>query len=119
MNEIEVKESGDGSAVERIACLYRGAIGFTQAARETEDPAERLHWVARSVAILDALQSHLDLEAGGEIAANLSDLYDFARGRLLEPEPGGFERGAAEATDVLEQLASAWEELALQTAARS
>lgn len=119
MIEVGVNESGDDSAVGRIVRLYRGAIGFAQAARESEDPEERLHWVARSVAILDALQSHLDREAGGEIAGNLSDLYDFARSRLLAPEPGGFERAVAEATGVLEQLASAWEELALQTAAAS
>lgn len=119
MIEIEVNENENDSAVGRIARLYRGAIGFAEAARESKDPAERLHWVARAVAILDALQSHLDREAGGEIAANLSDLYDFARGRLLEPEPGGFERCVAEASGVLEQLASAWEELALQTAAAS
>ena len=119
MIEVEVNENADDSAVGRIVHLYRGAIGFAQAARESEDPAERLHWVARAVAILDALQSHLDREAGGEIAANLSDLYDFARGRLLDPEPAGFERRVAEATAVLEQLASAWEELALQSAAAS
>jgi len=119
MIEIEVKESEADSAVERIVRLYRGAIGFVQAARETADPAERSHWVARSVAILDALQSHLDREAGGAIAANLSDLYDFARCRLLEPQPDGFERGAAEAAGVLEQLASAWEELARQAATAS
>jgi len=117
VDEVEVREFGDDSAVGRIVRLYRGAIGFAQAARETDDPAERLHWVARAVAILDALQSHLDREVGGEIATNLSDLYDFARGRLLEPEPAGFERCAAEATGVLEQLASAWEELALQPSA--
>jgi flagellar protein FliS len=119
MIEVQVNESGEDSAVGRVVRLYHGAIGFAQAARESEDPEERLHWVARSVAILDALQSHLDREAGGEIAANLSDLYDFARSRLLEPEPGGFERRVAEATGVLEQLASAWEELALQPATAS
>ncbi len=119
MIEVEVNEHEDDSAVGRVVRLYRGAIGFALAARESEDPAERLHWVARSVAIVDALQSHLDREAGGEIAANLSDLYDFARGRLLDPEPAGFEQRVTEATGVLEQLVSAWEELAFQSAAAS
>lgn len=116
MTGTETSEIESMSAVELIARLYRGAIDFVVEARATEDPDRRREGVARAVSILDALQSHLDLEAGGEIAANLSDLYDFARDRLSSAPAEDFDRAAGEAIEVLRRLGSGWEELSLLSA---
>jgi flagellar protein FliS len=61
-------------ALERIAGA-RGAI-------EHNSPEARNRLLHRTVAIIDELRSSLNLAAGGEIAANMADLYDYS-GRLL------------------------------------
>ncbi|MBI5143210.1 MAG: flagellar export chaperone FliS [Nitrospirae bacterium] len=61
-----------------LLMLYSGAIKFTTQAREymiagrKADKAERLSRVCR---IIEALQTSLDVETGGEVAENLSRLY--------------------------------------------
>lgn len=61
-----------------LLMLYSGAIKFTTQAREymiagrRADKAERLSRVGK---IIEALQTSLDVEAGGEVAENLSRLY--------------------------------------------
>lgn len=112
---IDEEEMESLSPVARIARLYQGAIGFVDEARGAPDESQRRYWIGRALSIVDALQSHLDLEAGGEIAGNLSDLYDFARGRLQAAVGDEFDRSAAEAVGVLELLGSGWEELAQQS----
>ena len=62
-------------ALERIAAA-RGAIehGSTEA---------RSRMIHRVVAIIDELRASLNIEAGGEIAANLADLYDYTSRQLM------------------------------------
>lgn len=119
MAGIEANEIEGLSSVELIARMYRGAIDFVTEARTTEDETERRQSLARAVSIVDVLQDHLDLDAGGEIATNLSDLYDFVRSRLLNAEGEAFESASAEAVGVLDRLVSGWDDLALQTSPAS
>jgi len=72
-------------ALERIAAA-RCAMG----SGEQGDKARMIH---RAVAILDELRASLNFEVGGEIAANLADVYDYASRQLMKanldsrPEP--------------------------------
>lgn len=63
---------------------------------------------AKSLAILHALQSCLDFDAGGEIAENLFRLYEFARQQLL----ASFRTGNAERVDTaiqsIAEIRDAW-----------
>jgi flagellar protein FliS len=73
--------------------------------------AERCRALSRCVAIVAELRSSLDMERGGEIAANLHRLYDFAIERLLEANLRSSPGPLDEALRVLEILAEAWAEM--------
>jgi flagellar protein FliS len=97
--------------LELVVMLYDGAIRFTSEARAAivaRDVARRGNAVSRAMAILSELQSTLDLEKGGEIAANLDKLYTFVRDRLVDASIKQDVRPVDEALKVLTTLREGW-----------
>ena len=77
-------------------CIQRGAV------------TEKAQLVNRAVNIISELRGSLDMNAGGEIARNLSDLYEYMCVRLLkgsmEDQAGHFD----EVSGLLRQIREAW-----------
>ena len=73
--------------LELVTMLYDGALRFLGTARDAIDrhdiPARR-EALNRALAIIAELQSTLNMDTGGEIAAELDRLYEYANLRLLE-----------------------------------
>ena len=60
--------------------------------------------IGKAIGIVDSLRVSLDSEQGGEIAHNLSALYDYLTRRLLEAN-------ATKAADMLEEVAGLLREI--------
>lgn len=98
-----------------VVRLYEGAIRQARAAAEHLAAGripERGVAISKALAIVGELRGCLDFEQGGEIAANLSRLYDFVCDQLLAANLRGTTQPIAEAIRVLESLCSAWVEIA-------
>ena len=99
-----------------VGRLLDRAVAMVRAASEHRErtPAESTRAVERAVDIVSELRGSLDLEAGGEIAANLDGLYAFVIAQLMRS--GGKADGAelGDALVVLEHLAGTWAELIAQ-----
>jgi flagellar protein FliS len=108
-------ETQSRTPLELVAMLYDGAVRFTLEARdatERRDIPARRNAVSRATAILSELQSTLDVERGGEIAASLDRLYAFVIDRLLS---ASFRQDAAvldDALTVLHTLREGWRTIA-------
>ncbi len=113
--------TGTASPGHLVLMLYDGAIRFLQRAIEgfgLEDPCEFNETinnnVQRAQAILNELNSALDLRQGGELATHLQGIYFYLDRRLqesnLRKEPAGIE----EAISRLEVLRDAWREMLTQ-----
>lgn len=98
-----------------LVMLYDGALKYLslglQAMQERE--LEGMHRnILKAEAILLELMSVLDMEVGGELAANLYNLYDYMYRQLVQanlqrdPEP------LREVMGLLEPMRSAWNEAA-------
>jgi flagellar protein FliS len=87
-------------ALERIA-----AAGGAMGAGATEAKAR---FIQKAVAIIEELRASLNMEAGGTIAANLADLYDYSIRQLtranLENRPELLDEVAA----LLREIRGAW-----------
>jgi flagellar protein FliS len=87
-------------ALERIAtargCMQRG------------ETAEKARLLNRSVQIVAELRGSLDLSAGGQIAANLSELYDYMTRRLLSALANNQVELLDEVSKLLNDIRSAW-----------
>lgn len=87
-------------ALERIAtargCMQRGEMG------------EKARLLNRTMSIIGELRSSLDLASGGQIAANLSELYDYMCRRLLSASSENRLEMLDEVTRLLQEIRGAW-----------
>lgn len=87
-------------AIERIraaqGCISRGAMG------------EKAQLIHRAVAIIGELHASLDLSAGGQIAANLSELYDYMTRTLLKATIENNVEMLEEVSKLLHEIRGAW-----------
>lgn len=98
-----------------VVMLYERAL---RALRDAEraiaegDVQARFDHNKRATDIIAHLCSTLDMERGGEIAANLADLYRFMLDRLRRVDLGNDPQPAREVAGLLEPLLASWRELA-------
>ena len=97
-------------ALERIAtargCMQRGDI------------TEKARLLNRTVSIVAELRGSLDLSAGGQIAANLSELYDYMNRRLMAALANNQLEPLDEVSKLLADIRSAWVAIPQQARAR-
>jgi flagellar protein FliS len=103
------------SPLDLVNILYEHAILDIQQARQSlarGDVAARSRSISKAIAIIGELQSSLDYEAGGEIAANLGQLYQYMRARLTAGNLRQSNSPLAEVAGLLESLGDAWRAIA-------
>lgn len=112
LNAYRQTEVQASSPLELVVMLYDGALRFTAEARlaiERGDIAARRVAIDRALAIIIHLQSTLDLEQGGAIAAELHRLYDYVSRRLLDASMQNSVTPIDDARKVLQSLREGWQ----------
>jgi flagellar protein FliS len=64
--------------------------------------------IQRTIAIVDELRSSLNLEAGGEIAANLNALYDYFSRQLMRANLENRVEPIDEVSNLMREVRAAW-----------
>ena len=114
----QYKTVGVASAVEEasphrlVQMLLEGAIARVTAAQghmARGDIAHKGESISMAIGIIDGLKGSLDMEGGGEIAANLAALYDYMAGRLLEGNRDNRDEALEEVLRLLKQIKEAWD----------
>ncbi len=108
------------SPLELVVMLYDGALRFLteiRTAMEKQDMAKKRESMSRALAILSELQSTLNMDQGGEIAAQLDALYTYVNGRMLDASMKNDLAAVDECLKLLGTLRSAWVEIAAREAA--
>lgn len=96
-----------------LLMLYEGCIRFIKqaiVAIEKKDIADRGMNIGRAYDIINELNNTLNHEVGGEIAANLEQLYMFVSEQLTKANATGDKKPLEESLKVLETLYSGWVE---------
>ena len=94
-----------------IVMLYEGAIKFLKLAiKEIEagNPEEKNKYISKAIDILFELNAVLDIEAGGEVAMNLRNLYLFMGRHLTEANIKQDTQKIEEVIKLLEELNQGW-----------
>lgn len=97
-----------------VAMLYDKAISSLKeatAAIANNEIERRWRCNVRATEIINHLLITLDMENGGEIAANLEKLYIYMLNRLPDIDLGNDPRPAKEVISLLEPFAKAWHTL--------
>jgi len=98
-----------------IVLLYDGAIKFMKLAikeLEAGNYEEKGRYINKAQKIINELNAVLDMNAGGEIAANLRRLYCFMGNRLDEANIKRDPRMILEVIELMEELNQGWKAIA-------
>lgn len=109
------RELSAASPAKKVAMLIDRAIqALNEAIRAIDRGDIQGRWTANNQAgtIIETLWMTLDLEKGGEIAANLERLYSFMLQHLTQVDLRNDPKPAAEVIKLLEPLRRSWHELA-------
>ncbi len=97
-----------------VVLLYEGAINFLNQAKKAmieKNYAQKGKFIGKAEDIIIELCSSLDMEKGGEIAVNLSRLYDFMLYQLTMANLKNKSEYIDTVIDNLETLLKAWKEI--------
>ena len=99
-------------SVQLVQMLFDGllaALADAEGHMQRNAIAEKGESINRASKILIGLQSTLDFERGGELARNLSDLYDYAMRRILKANLRNDIAAIQEVRGLLGEITGAWE----------
>lgn len=98
-----------------VLLMYDGALEALARGKrhmESGEIAAKCNALAMATNIIaEGLKTSLDVKAGGEIAQNLSDLYDYMTNRLLLANRNNRPEILVEVTELLRQLSDAWRQI--------
>jgi flagellar secretion chaperone FliS len=98
-----------------IVMLYEGLIKNLHNAIdaiEAGDRETRTLRITKTLDIIQFLSASLDFEKGGEIARNLSNLYDFSRDSITTANITGDVKKLRESIDLFNVLLEGWKQIA-------
>jgi len=101
--------------LELVVMLYDGALRFMRMAADAmrqQDLHAKRHAMSRTMAIIQELQSSLNMEAGGEVSQQLDRLYSYVTTRLLEANMHSSVEPIDECIRLLTTLRDAWAQIA-------
>jgi flagellar protein FliS len=103
------------SPLELVVMLYDGALAALGQARDAlaqRDLVTKAQAMSKALAIVAQLQSSLDLEQGGEVAAHLDRMYTYATERLVHANLHRDPAPIDEVIRLLSPLRGAWADIA-------
>lgn len=95
--------------------LYDGSLNFIRLARrgmEEKNPRIKGENISKIIAIMTELDCALDMDAGGEIAENLSTLYQHIIFRLVQTNVKNDIKGLDEVEHILTEIKDGFEQAA-------
>ena len=102
-----------------ILLLFEGAslaISSALGHMARNEVAQKGRSISHAIAIINkGLQASLDMKAGGEIAQNLFDLYDYMTRRLLHANLNNDPEALKEVLKLIGELKGAWEAIGNKT----
>lgn len=98
-----------------VSLLYEGlmsSIATARGALARGDVLTKCNSISKAVRILEeGLMTALDRQAGGEVAANLEAVYDYALRRLIQANARNDDAMLQEVMGLIEPIALGWKEM--------
>ncbi|MBM3381477.1 MAG: flagellar export chaperone FliS [Betaproteobacteria bacterium] len=97
-----------------LLMLYEGAIKFTKLAilrMREKNLSEKGKYISKTLAIVSELMNTLDHEKGGQIAADLENLYMFMMDKLIEANMNNRVEELEVVERLLTTLYTAWQDV--------
>ena len=105
-------EQADGHELIRLL-LETLSLRISEAKKyiEEDNINEKIVRLTKALNILDGLRMALNKEEGGDIAANLDDLYDYMQRRIVEANAHNDKEILMEVKNLVEEIKDAWTQI--------
>jgi len=110
--ELQVQQASPHRLIQMLLEGGLSRLAEARGALARGDMAQKGEALGKAIAIISGLREGLDLKAGGKLAANLANLYDYMTHRLLKAsreEAKTLEAALLEASGLLARIKSAWD----------
>ena len=97
-----------------IQMMFDGALQRLAESRyaiENNDIANKGIYIGKAIGIITGLNNSLNMDAGGDIASNLSDLYDFMLRRISEANLNNDASALDDVSDILRTIKEGWDQI--------
>jgi flagellar protein FliS len=97
-----------------IQMLMEGAldrISIAKGAMQQKNVALKGERISSAISIVEGLRGSLNMEAGGDISANLESMYDYMTRRLMEANLKDDVEILDEVADLMRKIKSGWDEI--------
>lgn len=112
-SQVAVESGVSGATPYRLVqMLFQGALDKIASATgylERKDFGKKSEHISWAISIIGGLRNSLDLEVGGEIAANLDALYEYMAFRLMEANRLNDPAILKEVATLLGEIKEAWD----------
>jgi flagellar protein FliS len=113
--ETAVSEASPHQLVSLLLDGFLQAVGAARTAMLRGDVATKGRQIGRAVRMIDeALKPALNLEKGGELAANLNGLYGYCVLRLTDANLKNDDAALADVLRVMEPIAQGWKQMGIE-----
>jgi len=95
-----------------IVLLYEGAIKFLREAVHAQEEGNipaKANFINRALDIIGELSQSLNMQDGGDIAANLKRIYQFWTDHLLKAKIARDTKGIEDVIEMMASLVEAWQ----------
>lgn len=100
--------------LELVIMLYDGANDYLNKTiffMNQGKASQKVFYISKTIAIIGELLSSLNMEAGGDIARNLEDLYTYMMNELIIANVNNDADKVARVNSLLKELKSAWKQI--------
>lgn len=104
----------DADPHQLVLMLLEGALGkiaFVKGLMAHGEAGKKGEVIGQAISIITGLRSSLDMSTGGELAANLDDLYDYMERRLVQANLKNDAAILDEVSSLLREIKNAWESI--------
>ncbi|HHJ35456.1 MAG TPA: flagellar export chaperone FliS [Gammaproteobacteria bacterium] len=108
----------DANPHQLVQMLIDGALGKLSVLKgliERKETAKKGQVVGQAISIIGGLRSSLDMEKGGDLAANLDDVYEYIERRLVQANLKNDVAIVDEVVALLREIKTAWESIPVET----
>ncbi|MGI1944574.1 flagellar export chaperone FliS [Shewanella morhuae] len=95
-----------------IQLMFAGALqrlAQSRLAIEQRDLSNKGIYIGKAIGIINGLNNSLDMDTGGQIARNLSDLYDFMLRKISEANLNNDVQAIDDVCDILRNIKEGWD----------
>lgn len=108
-NESSLADASPHYLIQMLMDGFLARVNTAKGAMVRSDMEAKGIYISRAMAIIGGLNEALNLEKGGEIALNLSQLYDYMNRRLLQASYENNVEILDEVTSLMREVKAGWD----------